>query len=109
MRRKGLEPRGSLLSRAEPDQPDDTAMRLLPENSQSAEILIERQHDTPLVQGPPQQLRISGITVQLSGVEHIVPRQTQLDDRSPGHARVREEFHAALVPGGGSPATARRA
>lgn len=109
MRREGLEPRGSLLTCAEPDQPDDSAMGLLAENGQGAEILIECEHDATLVSCSPQQLRIPRITVQLSGVEHIVACQTPLDHRSPGHARVREELHAALVPGGGSPATARRA
>ncbi len=86
-----VEENGYLLY-GDPLDADDPAVRCAFDDSEFAEILVERDENTPFSMGSLQDLRIAGVGAPVSCPFGIVTQLLKRCDCSSPHTRIEEDF-----------------
>ena len=90
--RQDLQACAPLVCGAEADQPYNAAMRETSQDSQLPKILVDGDHDAPLVLRPDKDFLVAGIRRPVPGPYHVVPGGFEFSFGFGTDARVQENL-----------------
>jgi len=92
----------ALLTRRNPDQADDSGMRLAHDNSPFAEVLVKGYQNPPGIASVAHDFTIARVYLPGTGPDHIVALLLQDFYRAAPYASVQEDLHASIQAALGS-------